>query len=184
MGLVGNLCTLVVCGAPLASRAVGMAAGLVAAGWRVEVITTPAAEQWVDLYALGEVVGAAPRSEQRPPDQAKRRERASAIVVAPITFNSINKLASGIADSLAHSAMCEALGERLPFVAVPMVNQYLAGHPVWEQNVRALTQARVTWVSMLDGTAGEIELVQSGTGDELVSKFEPEFVSGHLPTVD
>ena len=80
--------------------------------------------------------------------------RARAIVVVPITFNSVGKAANGIADTLAHSAMAEALGEGLPFVAVSMVNQYLAGNPAWAQNTKHLTAAGVTWVSVVDGTVG------------------------------
>jgi phosphopantothenoylcysteine synthetase/decarboxylase len=180
---VSNLCTFVVCGAPLASRAVDIAAELLDAGWRVQVLTTPAAGQWVDEEAIADVIGQGSRKELRSPDQPKSRERASAIVVAPMTFNSIGKLAAGIADTLAHSAMCEALGEGIPFVAVPMVNQYLAAHPAFNSHVHRLTVAGVKWVSLVDGTAGRFETVVSGTGDELVQGFDPACVSGHLPKV-
>ena len=107
--------------------------------------------------------------------------RARAIAVVPITFNSVGKVANGIADTLAHSAMAEALGEGLPFVAVSMVNQYLAGNPAWAQNTKHLTAAGVTWVSVVDGTAGEPQPVQSGSGPALVEAFDPAWVSRQLP---
>jgi phosphopantothenoylcysteine synthetase/decarboxylase len=103
------------------------------------------------------------------------------MVVAPITFNTIGKLAAGIADTLAHSALCEALGEGIPFVAVPMVNQYLWGHPAFPASVELLTAAGVTWVGLEDGIAGEFEPVQSGTGEQLTKAFDPHWLSGHLP---
>jgi phosphopantothenoylcysteine decarboxylase len=177
---VTGICTLVVCGAPLASRAPDVAAELMSSGWQVRVILTPTAEQWVDHPALEATSGAPGQTQLRPPGSPKP-PRATAIAVVPITFNSIGKLANGIADTLAHSAMAEALGEGLPFVAVPMVNQYLAGNPAWDDNTRRLTVAGVTWVSAIDGTAGEPESVQSGSGPVLVDAFDPKWVSGHLP---
>jgi phosphopantothenoylcysteine synthetase/decarboxylase len=119
---VTHICTLVVCGAPLASRAPDVAAELIRVGWSVRVVLTPAAEQWVDSSAFEAVTGAPGQTQLRTPGSPKP-PRSQAIAVVPMTFNSIGKLASGIADTLAHSAMAEALGEALPFVAVPMVNQ-------------------------------------------------------------
>ena len=175
-----DICTLVVCGAPLASRAPDVAAELMRAGWQVRVILTPAAEQWVDGSALEAVAGSPGQTQLRSPGTPKP-PRASAIAVVPITFNSIGKLANGIADTLAHSAMAEALGEGLPFVAVPMVNQYLAGNPAWAQNTKHLTAAGVTWVSVVDGTPGDPEPVESGSGPGLVHAFNPAWVSRQLP---
>lgn len=144
------------------------------------MILTPAAEQWVEGGALQAVIGSAGKSQLRSPGSPKP-PRARAITVVPITFNSVGKVANGIADTLAHSAMAEALGEGLPFVAVSMVNQYLAGNPAWAQNTKHLTAAGVTWVSVIDGTAGEPQPVQSGTGSALVDAFDPAWVSRQLP---
>jgi phosphopantothenoylcysteine decarboxylase len=177
---VAPICTLVVSGAPLASRAPDVAAELLRAGWQVRVILTPAAEQWVDASALQAVIGAPGQTQLRAPGSPKP-PRSKAIAVVPITFNSVGKLASGIADTLAHSAMAEALGEGLPFVAVSMVNQYLAGNPAWAQNTKHLTAAGVTWVSVVDGSAGPPEPVQSGSGPALVDAFDPAWVTSNLP---
>ena len=134
-----GLCTLVVCGAPLAARAPEIATGLVAAGWRVQVVTTPAAASWVDRAILAAAAGQSVRSEHRPVDATKNRERPAAVVVAPITFNTVGKLACGIADTYAHSTLCEALGDGLSILAVPMVNNRLWGHPAWAPNIDRLT---------------------------------------------
>lgn len=98
-----------------------------------------------------------------------------------MTFNTAGKAAHGIADTAAHSAIAEALGRHVPVVAVPMVNEYLAGNPAWGRNVSALTAAGVKWVSLTDGTSGPAEAVTSGLGDALASQFDPEWVVGHLP---
>ena len=86
-----------------------------------------------------------------------------------------------IADTAAHSAIAEALGRRVPVVAVPMVNEHLADNPAWTRNIAMLTAAGVTWVSMLDGTGGPVESVRSGSGEELTRAFDPEWVVEHLP---
>jgi phosphopantothenoylcysteine synthetase/decarboxylase len=178
---VAPICTLVVCGAPLAARAPDVAAELIRAGWELRVVLTPAAEQWVDRQALEAVTGSSGQTQQRASDSPKP-PRPQAIAVVPITFNSVGKAANGIADTLAHSAMAEALGEGLPFVAVSMVNQYLAGNPAWAQNTKDLTAAGVTWVSVVDGTVGDARPVQSGTGSALVEAFDPAWVSRQLPS--
>ena len=94
---MNNLCTLVVCGAPLAGRAVDIAAELVAAGWRVKVILTPSALAWVTPEDLA-VAGLSGRSGQRDPSSPKDRERPSVVVIGPITFNTVGKMAHGPSD--------------------------------------------------------------------------------------
>ena len=177
---MAGLCTLVVSGAPLAERSPEIAAGLVAAGWRVRAVMTPSAASWVDAAVLAEAAGHPVRAEHRPVDAAKNRERPAVVVVAPITFNTVSKLAVGIADTYAHSTLCEALGDGVSILAVPMVNNLLWGHPAWARNVRLLTEAGVRWLSIHDGTIGEPQPVLSGTGDEVVKRFEPGWITGQL----
>ena len=177
---MAGLCTLVVCGAPLAERAPEIAAGLVAAGWRVQAVATPSAGSWVDDAVLAAAAGQPVRAEHRPVDAPKNRERPDAVVVAPITFNTVGKLAAGIADTYAHSTLCEALGDGVPILAVPMVNNRLWGHPAWARNVRLLTDAGVRWLSIHDGTIGEPQPVMSGTGEDVVKRFEPGWITSQL----
>jgi phosphopantothenoylcysteine synthetase/decarboxylase len=51
------------------------------------------------------------------------------VLVAPCSFNSLNKLAAGIADNLALSLVAEAIGRRTPVVVAPSLNQPLLDHP-------------------------------------------------------
>ena len=102
-------------------------------------------------------------------------------MIAPITFNTVGKLACGIADTYAHSTLAEALGDGVPILAVPMVNNRLWGNPAWSRNVAWLTQAGVRWLSIHDGTIGEPKPVQSGTGDSVVKRFDPGWITAQLP---
>ena len=53
---------------------------------------------------------------------------ADAVVVAPATFNTVNKWAAGITDTFAAGLLCELTGLGVPIVAVPLVKDALARH--------------------------------------------------------
>jgi phosphopantothenoylcysteine synthetase/decarboxylase len=153
--------TLVVCGAPLASRA-GELADALRERWSVSVVVTEAASQWY----------AEPSEHGRP--------RPDLVVACPLTFNTANKVAAGIMDTSAAGALCDALGAGVPVVAVPMVNNRLWGHPVWASTLRTLAGAGVRFVDPRSGRVGDPAPVQSGTGPEVVAAFDPGWVVAAL----
>ena len=153
--------TLVVCGAPLASRA-GEVADCLRGRWSVSVVVTDAAGQWF----------AQPSDQDRP--------RPDLVVACPLTFNTANKVAAGIMDTSAAGALCDALGAGVPVVAVPMVNNRLWGHPAWASTLRTLAGAGVRFVDPRTGKVGEPLPVQSGTGPEIVDEFDPEGVAAAI----
>src|SRR5262245_22524132 len=59
-------------------------------------------------------------------------------VVAPATFNTLNKISQGIADTLAHSLVAEAIGAGWPVIVVPAMNPPLANHPQVAQSLKTL----------------------------------------------
>ncbi len=59
-------------------------------------------------------------------------------LVAPCSFNSLNKLAAGVADSLALSIAAEAIGRRTPVIAALSLNEPLWRHPRTAESVAAL----------------------------------------------
>jgi flavoprotein len=150
--------TLVVCGAPLAARADEVADAF-RTGWSVSIVVTDAAGQWF-----------ATSSEHD-------RPRPDLVVACPLTFNTANKVAAGIMDTSAAGALCDALGARVPVVAVPMVNNRLWGHPVWPSTLQLLAGAGVRFVDLRTGEVGEPKPVQSGTGPEIVAAFDPVWVA-------
>lgn len=60
------------------------------------------------------------------------------VLVAPCTFNSLNKLAQGIADNLALSIAAEAIGRGTPVIVAVSVNPPLWAHPKARQSVETL----------------------------------------------
>ena len=166
-------CTLILTGAPLTERGADCARALVDVGWVVRVVATPAAAPWVDAEAIAAVTGVPPRVEARDPAQPKS-PRPEAVVVAPATFNTVNKLALGIADSYAHSTACEAIGAGARVVVVPMVNALLWGHPALATNLRFLERAGVRLVDVQG--RGTPQAVASGTGPDVVAAFDPSWI--------
>jgi hypothetical protein len=49
--------------------------------------------------------------------------------------NTINKWAAGICDTLAPGILAEAIGKRLPLVALPFTNRAHAAHPAFTENI-------------------------------------------------
>jgi phosphopantothenoylcysteine synthetase/decarboxylase len=113
-------------------------------GWDVCVIATPDGAKFLDADDLAVLTGHPVRVHFKQPDEPDVLPPADAMVLAPATFNTINKLAHGISDTLALGLVNEAIGLGLPIVAVPWPNAALARHPVFQRSVAALREWGVT----------------------------------------
>jgi phosphopantothenoylcysteine decarboxylase len=162
--------SLVVCGAPLASRAADLTTACEAESWSVDVLVTSAAHAWID--------SAQPSDQMRRPEEPKSR-RPDAVVVCPMTFNTGNKWAAGIADTPILGLLCEALGARKPTVAVPFVNESLWSHAVWALTLQRLEAAGAVLIDPSDGS-GAVRPLPSGSGDRVAEAFDPCWVVAAL----
>jgi phosphopantothenoylcysteine synthetase/decarboxylase len=81
------------------------------------------------------------RSEYKQPDEPDILPRAHAVVAFPATFNTLNKWALGISDTLAVGLLCEYTGLGLPVIAVPCVgtNSGLDTHPAFKRSLAQLS---------------------------------------------
>jgi hypothetical protein len=104
-------------------------------GWEVCVIATPEAVKFMDLALLADRTGHVVRHDYKQPEEPDVLPPADAMVVAPATFNTINKWAAGISDTLALGLLNEAIGLGLPVVAVPFPNVALARHPAFRRSI-------------------------------------------------
>ncbi|MEU9833558.1 flavoprotein [Streptosporangium sp. NPDC048047] len=127
-------------------------------GWVVQIVATPPALDFIDVPALERQTGRPVRSRYRRPDEPKP-PRADAIIVAPATFNTINKFALGIADTYALGLLAEAPGLGIPVVVLPFVNDALASRAPFRRSVESL---RAEGVSILSGQG------QDGSGSPAV----------------
>ncbi len=146
---------LVACGCPPSGQLAEMTRVTQAQGWDVCVIVTPDGARFVDAALLAEQTGYPVRSQYKDPSAPDVLPPADAFAVAPATFNTINKWAQGISDTLALGLLNEAIGLGLPIVAAPWVNTALARHPVFRQSVALLRDWGVRLVLAPDHQPGE-----------------------------
>jgi hypothetical protein len=85
--------------------------------WDTCVISTPEGSRFFDAGRIAEMTGHPVRTGFKDPDAPDILPRASAFAAAPATFNTINKWAAGISDTLALGLLNEAIGLGLPITA-------------------------------------------------------------------
>lgn len=138
--------SIVVCAAPPAAHIGTLAQRALDDGWDVLVVATPSALAFLDRPGLERRTGHPVHSEYRRPDEPPHRglPEPAAVIVAPATFNSINKLAAGITDTYALGHVSDAIGRRVPVVIVPFVNAALGARRPYRQALESLRSEGVT----------------------------------------
>jgi phosphopantothenoylcysteine synthetase/decarboxylase len=136
----------IVCAAPAAAKIGDFVRLGLRTGWSVRLIATPMAVRFAEVNELADLTGDRVRSAFRMPSEPDELPPADAVVVAPATFNTVNKWAAGIADNFATGLLCELTGSGVPIVAVPQVKDALARHSAF---VRSLDSLRAMGVHVL-----------------------------------
>jgi phosphopantothenoylcysteine synthetase/decarboxylase len=134
--------------------------------WEVQVIATQAALDFIDIANLETQTGRQVRSQYRKPGEP-RSPKADAIIVAPATYNTINKWAAGISDTYALGVLAEAVGLEIPTVTLPFVNSALASRQAFR---RSVSQLRDEGVGVLIGP-GQFEPHAPGEGGAHIDAF-------------
>jgi phosphopantothenoylcysteine synthetase/decarboxylase len=149
-----DLVYLVLSGTTTAARCPELLRGLLDLGFTtVIVLPTPNASRTVAPRELADVAGA--QVVESYFDLAIRpRPPRGVVLFAPCSFNSLNKLAHGIADNLALSVVAEAIGRRTPVIVAPSLNQPLLEHPQAQASLRTLPAWGVTIVPPVDAGEG------------------------------
>lgn len=160
---------LILSGTTTAARCPEILAGLVGLGFsRVIAIPTPNASRTIAPRELADVPGA--QVVESYFDLAIRpRPPHGVVLFAPCSFNSLNKLAKGIADTLALSVAAEAIGRRTPVIVAPSLNQPLFEHPVAQASLRTLP----TWGVTIVPPVAEGRLAPTSLLLEAVRPFVP-----------
>lgn len=144
----GNVLYLIVCAAPPAADTAKLVKAKQAEGWDVCVVATEMALDWFDADEIEALTGHEVRSRFRRPQDESFEPLGNAVVVAPATFNTINKWALGINDNLALGLLNEALGRHVPITVAPYLNDALASHPAYKAAVSLLTAGGVAFVDI------------------------------------
>jgi phosphopantothenoylcysteine synthetase/decarboxylase len=163
---VSRVLSIVVCGAGVAVKIDTFVKMAIDRGWTVQVIATPAALAFFDADAIEALTGAPVRSQYSAPGSPRSRIP-DAIAVAPATYNTINKWATGISDTYASGILAEQTSLGIPVVVLPFVNALLADRAPFQRNVQSL---RAEGVRVLFGPGG-IEPHPPHTGGSLIDSY-------------
>lgn len=145
---------LVLSGAATAARCPDILRRLVGLGFpTVIALPTPNASRVLAPRDLAEVPGA--QVVESYFDLAIRpRPPFGVVLFAPCSFNSLNKLAHGIADNLALAVVAEAIGRRTPVIVAPSLNAPLLAHPEAQASLAKLQSWNVRLVPPVDDGEG------------------------------
>ena len=151
---VFDVAYLVLSGAATAARCPELLRGLVGLGFSTVIaIPTPNASRIIASRELAECEGV--RVVESYFDLAIRpRPPRWVVLFAPCSFNSLNKLAHGIADNLALSVTAEAIGRDTPVIVAPSLNAPLLAHPEAQASLRKLPTWQVALVPPVDAGEG------------------------------
>jgi phosphopantothenoylcysteine synthetase/decarboxylase len=141
---------LLVSGASTARRVPELIEALAASGAPpILTVLTPSAQQIISPRELALVRGHRIVESYfddailpRPPD--------GVVLVAPCSFNTLNKLAHGIADNLALSIAAEAIGRGTPVIVALAVNTPLWRHPATNASIATLRGWGVTVIEPVE----------------------------------
>jgi phosphopantothenoylcysteine decarboxylase/phosphopantothenate--cysteine ligase len=126
---------------------------LVKGGHEVLPLVTPGAERFVRAETFFALARRAPADDLYP-----HLTRADLLVVAPLTANTLAKLANGLANNLVSEA---ALAHRGPVLLAPAMNPRMWEHPATQANVDAVRSRGAEIVGPAEGDTAEGEW---GTG--------------------
>ncbi len=151
---VFDVAYLVLSGTTTAARAPEILHGLVRLGFAsVIALPTPNAARVVAARELADIEGV--QVVESYFDRAIRpRPPRGVVLFAPCSFNSLNKLAHGIADNLPLSVVAEAIGRRTPVIVGPSLNAPLLAHPQAQAALEILPRWGVTIVPPVDEGEG------------------------------
>ncbi|MEC3958883.1 flavoprotein [Nocardia sp. CDC153] len=131
-------------------------------GWDVCVIASPEGSRFIDADALETKTGHPVRSRYKDPGTPDLFPPADGMIVAPITSNSLAKWAAGISDTLPLGLLVEAVGKRMPVVAVPSTNSALRSFPAIGNAIANLSEWGVTMVAGEPHSPGAGEGILNG----------------------
>ena len=148
---------LLLSGAATAARAPEILRGLVALGFpQIIAIPSPNAARVVSFNDLANIPGVT-LVESYFYTAIRPRPPHGVVLFAPCTFNALNKLAAGIADTLALAVAAEAIGRRTPVYVAPSLNQPLLDHPIAQASLRTLPAWGVTIIPPVENRLAPTE---------------------------
>lgn len=131
---------IIACASRVAGRIDGLITSAQQAGWDICVIATPKGMNFINQPLLEKLTKRPVRNDYKRPEEPDIFPFADALVAFPATFNTINKWAGGISDTLALGLLNEYTGRKKPVLAVPCVTtgSGLDSHPAFLRSLALL----------------------------------------------
>ena len=118
------------------------------------LMPTAAAEAFLDLQTIPEdvIIRRTSKGTMQIPEE-------DVVVVAPCTFNTFSKIATGVADSYPMSILHAAIGKKKPVVIVPSMGEQYWWHPITAAHLRTMTGfgVEVIWPEYIYNSSGVLE---------------------------
>lgn len=135
-----------VCGGIASYKTCYLARLFVKSGYSVKTIMTPAASQFIQPLLFKELTGEPVYQElfsleNQSTQHIKLSKWADILIIAPLSANTLSKLACGICDNLLTSVVC-ALVFKTPVVLVPSMNAGMWSNPVIQENLTKLKKIK------------------------------------------
>ncbi|MFI7079994.1 flavoprotein [Micromonospora sp. NPDC049903] len=160
--MTGGHLQIVVCAAGPAADVTQLISAAQKHSWTTAVTATPNGIDFIDVPAIEKLADTEVRSSYRAsPGDRRPLPTADALIIAPATYNSINKIALGLADNYAMTSVAELIGRQVPTVIVPFVNAALAARLPFR---RAVASLRDEGVRILLGPEDEWKPHPPGSG--------------------
>jgi len=164
MAVKGKTIVLGVTGSISAYKAADIASRFTQAGFRVEVVMTASATQFIAPLTFRNITGRPvvttmwDLSSEFSVEHVALAEAADVVLIAPATTNIIAKIACGIADDM---LTCTVLATKAPTVIAPAMNDNMWVNKATQENVERLKKRGFTFV----GPAyGRLASGKMGTG--------------------
>jgi phosphopantothenoylcysteine decarboxylase/phosphopantothenate--cysteine ligase len=141
---------------------------LVRAGHEVEPVVTAGAERFVTAETFNALARRTPSSDPYP-----HLGQWDLLVVAPLTANTLARMAHGLADDVLTEAVLAHAG---PVLVAPAMNTRMWQHPATQANAETLRASGVEFVGPADGELAE--------GEQGIGRMaEPEEIFGRIESL-
>lgn len=142
-----------VTGGIAAYKVVDLASRLVKLGAAVDVVMTAAAKKFVTPLSFQSLTHRTVHADMwelhdLEPDHTALADAADLVVIAPVTANTLAKLAHGLADNLLTSVL---LATQAPVLVAPAMEESMWTHPATQTNVALLRERGVVFVGPDEG---------------------------------
>jgi len=150
MRLKGKNIYYVVTGASKARCAGSIIREIIKEGANIFTIPTKSGEKFIDLKALENIEKNIIKKDW---NEKIKLPKEDAVLIAPCTFNTLNAIAQGRADSYCLCLVASAIGNKSPIFIAPSMNESLWNNPIVLESIKKLELlgCRVIWPKILPG---------------------------------